>query len=151
MPPRPLGAVGRALKLRSHRLIETRRGMRAMPCSPVGVRLRDRSLRPMRRAPSWRSCADAARYTAERTSGCRNRTRIPNSINAASSAGLLALPRIPSWSAARHNRLDVADRLGRRHQEQELCLPRKGLDPLRKGFLHAAGQRPGVGKSEPAR
>ena len=45
----------------------------------------------------------------------------------------------------------VADRLGCRHQQQALGLARKRADPLHKGFLDAAGQRPRVGKSEPAR
>ena len=38
-------------------------------------------------------------------SGWRKRTRIPSSINPASSAGLPASPLIPRRSAARHNRL----------------------------------------------
>ena len=45
----------------------------------------------------------------------------------------------------------VADRLGRRHQQQALRLARKRPDPLHEGLLDAAGQRPRVGKPEPAR
>ena len=45
----------------------------------------------------------------------------------------------------------VADRLGRRHQQQALGLARKRPDPLQEGLLDAAGQRPRVGKPEPAR
>ena len=45
----------------------------------------------------------------------------------------------------------VADRLGRRHQQQALGLARKRPDPLHEGLLDAAGQRPRVGKAEPAR
>ena len=44
----------------------------------------------------------AERYAAERTSGCRNRTPVPNSARPASTAGAAASAPIPTRSAARH-------------------------------------------------
>jgi hypothetical protein len=59
-------------------------------------------------ASAWcaarRSCVGAARYTADRTSGCRNVTRSPIASNPASAAGATAPAPIPSRSAARHTR-----------------------------------------------
>ena len=51
---------------------------------------------------TWRlSSADADRYAADRTSGCRNRIRVPNSASPASAAGAAASLPIPSPAAAR--------------------------------------------------
>jgi hypothetical protein len=50
---------------------------------------------------AWRSATDAARYDAERSSGCRNRTRVPNSTRPASTAGAAAAAGMPSCPAAR--------------------------------------------------
>ena len=66
-------------------------------------RCRGRWPRPGHGARSWRSCGEAARYTADRASGWRNRTCLPNSISpAAAAAGAAAVAGTPSRSAARH-------------------------------------------------
>ena len=54
------------------------------------------------RCAARRSGSDAAEYTADRTSGCRNRTRVPISSNPSAWAATAAEAGIPSRSAARH-------------------------------------------------
>ena len=90
------------------------------------------------RPPSGRADARSARAA-------------PSSINPAASAGRPASPPIPSRSAARHSRLSIAQRLGRRRQQQQLRVARKRLDALEEGVLDAARQRARVGQPEPAR
>ena len=55
------------------------------------------------RCATRRSCGGAARYDADRTSGCRKLTRSPIASNPAVSAGPTASVAIPSRSAARHS------------------------------------------------
>ena len=84
-------------------------------------------------------------------SGCRNRTRMPRSINAASSAGFPASPLIPSCSAARHNKLTSPTGSAAATSNRRWVSRGSAPDPLHEGLLDAAGQRTRVGKHEPAR
>ena len=67
-----------------------------------------------------RSSGDAARYTAERTSGWWNRTRSSISSSPASAAGASALGSMESRSAARHSSGGVPQRVRCRQQDQSL-------------------------------
>ena len=79
------------------------------------------------------------------------RTRKPSSINPAASAGRPALPPIPSMLGGAPQQAQIAQRLGRRRQEQKLRVARKRLDALEEAVLDAARQRARVGEPEPAR
>ncbi len=54
------------------------------------------------RCTSWRSLIDAVPYTADRTNGCRKRTRLPKSTKPDATAGPAASGSTPSCRAARH-------------------------------------------------
>ena len=73
-----------------------------MPRTAVGVRtsIGDRGQRTMHLSLSE---SGADRYTADRTRGCRNKTRTPISISDASRAAVSAWRGRPRRSAARHN------------------------------------------------
>jgi hypothetical protein len=90
------GPVGRALERAGYGLVETRRRLRAMPCSPIGVRPRIRRFgqRAVHLLAILRGCRPVDRRAHERMPEPH---ADPSSINAASSAGLLALPVIPRY------------------------------------------------------
>ncbi len=56
-------------------------------------------------------------------------------------------PKLPGGTPQQYH---VADRVGRRHQQQSLCVRRKRLDSADETLLDLACNRPGVRKFEPA-
>ena len=145
-----LGAVGRALQLVGDRLVETGGCVCAMPCAAIRIylgvgRLRQRAMhllafghgcRPVdRRAHEWMAKAHPG---PERDQLCRLGRRDGVGPDPES------LGRPPQ-------QCDVADRLGRRGEQQPLGPRRERFEAPEEALLDLAGQRPRVGKAEAAR
>ena len=122
-----------------------RRPRRARPSPARGARRGGRApVGGVGRAPGGRAGGPPARpppYTADRTSGWWKRTCAPSSIRPASAAGAPAPASIPSAAAAAPEQERVADRLGRRDEQQQAGRLRQRLEPLLVARLDAAGQR----------
>ena len=88
-----------------------------------------------------RSAGVADWYTAERTSGCRKRTRSPNSIKPAASAAAAASASIPNCSAARHSRGISPTGSAAATSSSVACLLWQGRQLPEKALLEPVGQR----------
>ena len=121
-----------------------------MPGATIGIRLRIGRL--SQRAMHFLAVAKVSRPVGGRA---HERMPEPHPDPELDQRGLLSRPARatsdPELLGRAPQQAHVADRLGRRHQQQALRVARKRPDPLHKGFLDAASQRPRVGKSEPAR
>ena len=150
MPPRPARAAGRALQLVGDGLVETapRRARDARRADRD--RAAGRSPRPARGGRRGGPATLAARYAAERTSGCRKRTRAPMSIRPAASAGAASSGRDPEQLRRAPQQRHVADGLGRREQQQLPGLARQRFQLAHEALLDAAGQRHRAGQPEAA-
>jgi len=100
-PPSRLRPAGGVLKLGGNLLVGP-----AAACARCQARRSGSARRSMASASAWcaarRFSGDAARYAAERTSGCRKVTRAPIVSNPSAPAGTAASIPIPSRPAARH-------------------------------------------------
>jgi hypothetical protein len=148
--PTGLRPIGRALQLARHRLVGSGRRLRPMPGATIGIgiriaRLGQRSMHFLALAEVWGPVGGRA----------HERVPEPHPDAELDQPGLLGRPaRVASDPKPRGGapqQAHVADRLGRRHQQQALGLGRKRPNPLHEGLLDAAGHGPGVGESEPAR
>ena len=142
-------AAGRALQLVGHGLVETRRGVRAMPCAPIGIELRVGRLgqramdvaavrharRPVRRRAHQRMPEPHPRADVDQARGLGRR-------------GLVGLE--PEQLGRAPQQRHVADGLGRREQQQLPGLARQRLQLPHEALLDAADQRHRAGQPEPA-
>ena len=149
--PTGLRPVGRALQLGGHRLVGPGRRLRPVPGAAIGIGRPDRSPRPALDAPpGGRESPPPGRPPSGPADGgtapgCRARsTRPPR-------PALPASPPIPRRSAARHSRL-TSPTGSAAATSSSRCVSRGSAWTRRtKRLLDAAGQRPRVGKPEPAR
>jgi hypothetical protein len=145
-----LRPVGRALQLVRHRLVGPGRRLRPVPGATIGIgirigRLGQRSMHllavarvsgPVGGRPHEWMAEPHPDPELDQPGVLGRHTRVASDPE--------ALGRAPQQA-------HVADRFGRRHQQQALGLARKRPNPLEEGLLDAAGHGPRVGKSEPAR
>ena len=150
-PAAALRAVGRARHLRRHRLVGRRGRVRAMPRAPVGIELRVGRLgeRPVHVAAV--AAGRAARYTAERTSGCEKRTR---STELDQPGGLGRPPGVARRSRAARRRATAGSTSpsgSAAAVSSSSCVSRgSAWTRCEEGLLDAARQRSRVGEPEPA-
>ena len=97
-----------------------------------------------------RSSTSAARYTAERSNGCRNRSRAPMSSRPASTARSAASTSSCSVRAARCSSAQSHNWIGGRDQNQSLRLLRQPMQACQVLRLDAVRNTGSVGQCEPA-
>ena len=140
-PPRRAAQVGDLLQPVGHRRIGADGGLGGVP----RLELDQVQPRAAARQRVWirrRSAPGAALYTADRTSGCRNRTRWPSSTRPAASASSPRLGRRPRWPAAAPDQVDVPGRVGGRDQQPPLDRRRPAAAPG-EGSAPRGDDRPG--------
>ena len=106
-----------------------------MPCPPIRIslgicHLGDRRMRPPPLIQRPR------RYAAARTSGCRNRTRAPNSHSPASSAGTPASTPNPVPLGGPPDDGGLTERVGRRDEQQAPGLLGQRREPATETVLN---------------
>ena len=147
--PTGLRPVGRALQLARHRLVGPRCRLRPMPGATIGIDSRIGCV-------GQRSMHFLAVAKVSGAIGGRAHEWMPepHPDPELDQSGLLGRPaRVASDPDALRRapqQAHVADRFGRRHQQQALGLARKRPNALDEGLLDAAGHGPRVGKAEPA-
>ena len=131
----------RALKLIRYHLV----GTRPRPGRDATPGDRDPPRRPSpRRSPHAPGAARPGtphRYAAARTSGCRNRTRTPNSHSPASSAGAAASCTNALQLGRPPHEDRLSERIGGRNEQQPLGLGRQRPNPAPETLLEPVGQR----------
>ena len=149
-PATALRALRGARHLGGDLLVRNRRRVRAMPGAPVGV---DGPVGRVGERPVHVAAVARMRRAIDRRAD--ERMREAHACVQLDQTGRLG--RLPGLAADTEpvggapQQAQVAQRLGRRRQEQELRLARKRLGALEEGVLDAARQRSPVGEPEPAR
>ena len=149
-PATTLRTVGRVRHLGGHRLVRRRRRVRAMPGATVGIE--DRVGRVGERPVHVAAVARVRRAVDRRAD---ERMREAHACAELDQPGVLGRPRgvaaDPETLGGAPQQAHIAQRLGRRGQEQKLRVARQRLDALEEAVLDAARQRARVGEPEPAR